>query len=55
MYDLDKDILHYFAMTLIIDLKNWFKVTAHPLTKGSGGGGVKYELDWAKGKYASDK
>ena len=37
-------------MTLTLYLKTWFKVTAHPSTKGTLW--MRYEPDWAKGREA---
>lgn len=35
-------------MTLALDLKTWFKVTAYPIPKGTLW--VKYEPNWTKGR-----
>lgn len=40
-------------MTLTLDLETLFKVTAHPLSKGTLW--VKYELNWANERETSDK
>lgn len=48
IYDLDKDFSGNSAMTLILDLQTWFKVTSHTSSKGTLQ--VKYESEWAKGR-----
>lgn len=53
-YALDKDFSFYYAIIKILDLDTWFKLTAHPLPRGTLR--KKYEPDWAKGrKYTPDK
>lgn len=47
-YALDKDFVYNSAMTLTVDLKTWFKVTAHPLPIGTLC--MKYEPDLVKGR-----
>lgn len=43
-----QDLLHRFTLTLNFDIKMWFKVKAHLLTKGNLL--ITYEHDWPKGK-----
>lgn len=47
-YALDKEFSYNSAMTLTLDLETRFKITVHPLHKGTLW--VKYESDWAKGR-----
>lgn len=47
-YALDKDFSFYYAIIKILDLDTWFKLTAHPLPRGTLR--KKYEPDWAKGR-----
>lgn len=42
----DPERIFHSAVTLTLDLETWFKVTAHPLFKGTQW--VKYEPNWAK-------
>lgn len=37
-------------MTLSFDLETWFKVTAHPLPRGTLWVKYPYEADWGKGR-----
>lgn len=48
IYDLDKDFSGNSAMTLILDLQTWFKVTSHTSSKGTLQ--VKYESEWQRGE-----
>lgn len=47
-YDPDNDFSDNSVMILTLDLETWFKITAHPLPKGTLQ--VTYEPNWAKGR-----
>lgn len=45
-YAPDKDFTHNSSMTLTLEIKPWFKETAHPFFKDTLW--VKYEQNWVK-------